>query len=133
MRILVHASAFNSLTQRITVELAYRGHQTSVVLDLGGGPRGDAELREAIRRHRPELIVAPMLTSIVPENVWSRHTCLIVHPGPPGDRGPSSLDWALATGRRSWGGDRAAGGGGDGRRGHLTAPALFRCVRLRSG
>ncbi|WP_037606675.1 enoyl-CoA hydratase-related protein [Streptacidiphilus rugosus] len=103
MRILVHASAFNSLTQRVTVELAHQGHLTAVSLDLGGGPRGDAELREAIRRHRPELIVAPMLTTAVPEDVWSRHVCLIVHPGPPGDRGPSSLDWALSEGRRSWG------------------------------
>jgi putative two-component system hydrogenase maturation factor HypX/HoxX len=103
MRILLHASAFNSLTQRIAVELAYEGHQTSVSLDLGGGPRGDAELRQALHRHDPELIVAPMLTSRIPEDVWSRHTCLIVHPGPPGDRGPSALDWALAEGQRSWG------------------------------
>lgn len=103
MRILLHASAFNSLTQRLAVELAYQGHQIAVSLDLGGGPGGDAELRGAIHRHRPELILAPMLTSRVPQDVWSRHTCLIVHPGPPGDRGPSALDWALAEGRRSWG------------------------------
>ncbi|WP_042374715.1 enoyl-CoA hydratase-related protein [Streptacidiphilus neutrinimicus] len=103
MRILLHASAFNSLTQRLAVELAYQGHQISVSLDLGGGPRGETELREAVHRHSPELIVAPMLTSRIPEDVWSRHTCLIVHPGPPGDRGPSALDWALAEGRRAWG------------------------------
>ncbi|SEM31599.1 enoyl-CoA hydratase-related protein [Streptacidiphilus jiangxiensis] len=103
MRILLHASAFNSLTQRVAVELAYQRHEISVSLDLGGGARGESELREAIRRHRPELVVAPMLTSAIPADVWSRHVCLIVHPGPPGDRGPSSLDWALAQGRRRWG------------------------------
>ena len=25
------------------------------------------------------------------------------HPGPPGDRGPSSLDWAIVDGEREWG------------------------------
>jgi putative two-component system hydrogenase maturation factor HypX/HoxX len=44
-----------------------------------------------------------MLTSAIPADVWSRLVCLVVHPGPPGDRGPSSLDWALAQGRRRWG------------------------------
>ncbi|MGV9631383.1 hypothetical protein, partial [Streptomyces sp. NPDC003487] len=32
-----------------------------------------------------------------PEDVWREHTCLIVHPGPPGDRGPSSLDRAVSA------------------------------------
>ena len=99
LRILVFASAFNSLTQRITLELAALGHDTAVALALDSG----AELRAAVRRHDPELIVCPMLTSVVPEDVWSTRTCLIVHPGPPGDRGPSSLDWALGAGLRQWG------------------------------
>ena len=103
MRVLVFASAFNSLTQRITLELSQRGHDIAVALALGGGVRGEEELRSAVRRHDPELIVAPMLTSAVPEDVWSTCTCLIVHPGPPGDRGPSSLDWALSAGLRRWG------------------------------
>lgn len=99
LRILVFASAFNSLTQRITLELAALGHDTAVALAVDAG----AELRAAVRRHDPELIVCPMLTSAVPEDVWSTRTCLIVHPGPPGDRGPSSLDWALGAGLRQWG------------------------------
>src|SRR4029450_8117152 len=28
---------------------------------------------------------------------------IIVHPGPKGDRGPSSLDWAITSGARRWG------------------------------
>ncbi|MFC1400985.1 MULTISPECIES: enoyl-CoA hydratase-related protein, partial [Streptacidiphilus] len=99
LRILVFASAFNSLTQRITLELAALGHDTAVALALDTG----AELRAAVRRHDPELIVCPMLTSVVPQDVWTTRTCLIVHPGPPGDRGPSSLDWALGAGLRQWG------------------------------
>ena len=35
--------------------------------------------------------------------MWSRYRTIIVHPGPKGDRGPSSLDWAITTGERRWG------------------------------
>ena len=62
----------------------------------------DDAVREAVHRHAPELIVAPMLKTALPEDVWSAHTCLIVHPGPPGDRGPSSLDWAVENGAARW-------------------------------
>ncbi|MGR4870943.1 hydrogenase maturation protein [Variovorax sp. LARHSF232] len=99
MQILLIASAFNSLTQRVLTELQDRGHSVGVTLALGD----DEALRDAVARHAPQLIVAPMLTSAIPEDVWTEHTCLIVHPGPPGDRGPSSLDWALQGGARSWG------------------------------
>ncbi|OEV04032.1 hydrogenase maturation protein [Streptomyces nanshensis] len=98
MRILLVASAFNSLTQRVYAELTDAGHELDTV--CGGG---DDAVREAVRRHRPELVVAPMLTTAIPEDVWSRHVCLVVHPGPPGDRGPSALDWAIDGGARRWG------------------------------
>ena len=29
----------------------------------------------------PELIVAPFLKRAIPESIWSKHVCLIVHPG----------------------------------------------------
>ncbi|MCH0572203.1 hydrogenase maturation protein [Streptomyces sp. MUM 136J] len=99
MDILLVASAFNSLSQRVYAELSDRGHRVEVVL----APHGDDAVRAAVRETAPELIVAPMLRTAVPEDVWREHTCLIVHPGPPGDRGPSSLDWAVADGARRWG------------------------------
>jgi len=99
MHILLVASAFNSLTQRVLAELQDRGHTVGVALALGN----DDALREAVRVHSPRLIVAPMLTTAIPEDIWTAHTCLIVHPGPPGDRGPSSLDWTLQGGAESWG------------------------------
>ncbi|HEX5568416.1 MAG TPA: formyltransferase family protein, partial [Streptomyces sp.] len=98
MRILLMASAFNSLTQRVLVELEDRGHAVAVELALD-----DDCWREALRRHTPDLVVAPMLTTAIPEEVWSARTCLVVHPGPPGDRGPSALDWALHEGVERWG------------------------------
>ncbi|MCM6773113.1 hydrogenase maturation protein [Nocardia sp. CDC159] len=98
MRILLVASAFNSLTQRVHAELREHGHQVGVELALG-----DEALRARIAEFRPELILAPMLTTAIPEDVWTAHTVLIVHPGPKGDRGPSSLDWAIHEGAPEWG------------------------------
>ncbi|MET9887963.1 enoyl-CoA hydratase-related protein [Streptomyces sp. NPDC006430] len=98
MHILLVVSAFNSLTQRVHAELRDRGHSVSVELALPG-----TSLVEAVDRHRPDLVLAPMLKTPIPHEVWSAHTCLIVHPGPVGDRGPSSLDWAITEDATRWG------------------------------
>jgi len=98
MRILLMASAYNSLTQRVHAELADRGHELSVELALG-----DEVMRDGIRRYDPDLIIAPMLTRAIPADIWSARPCFIVHPGPRGDRGPSSLDWAIMAGAGRWG------------------------------
>jgi len=98
MRILLISSAYNSMTQRVHVELADRGHEVSVELALG-----DEVMREGVRRFDPDLIIAPMLTTAIPAEIWSSRPCFIVHPGPRGDRGPSSLDWAIMGGAARWG------------------------------
>ena len=98
MRILLVASGYNSLTQRVHVELADRGHEVSVELALG-----DEVLRDGVRRFDPDLVIAPMLTAAIPADIWSGFPCFIVHPGPRGDRGPSSLDWAIMGGAGRWG------------------------------
>jgi putative two-component system hydrogenase maturation factor HypX/HoxX len=98
MKILFITSTHNSLSQRLLIELEERGH--AVVLSLA---TSDAAMVDAVARHAPELIIAPMLKVAIPESAWSRHTCLIVHPGIKGDRGPCSLDWALAGGEARWG------------------------------
>ena len=69
----------------------------------------DAEMEAAVAEHQPGLIVCPFLKRMIPESIWSRHRCLIVHPGPIGDRGPSSLDWAIELGSARVGGDGARG------------------------
>lgn len=98
MRILLVASAFNSLTQRVHTVLRERQHEVGVELALD-----DNLLRARVEHFRPDLILAPMLTTAIPEDIWTEHTVLIVHPGPKGDRGPSSLDWAIHEGARYWG------------------------------
>lgn len=98
MRILFLTHAFNSLTQRLFVELTGRGHEVSVEFDIG-----DSVTIEAVELFRPDLVIAPYLKRAIPESVWRDHLCLIVHPGIVGDRGPSALDWAIMNGEREWG------------------------------
>ncbi len=98
MRILLLVHAFNSLSQRLFVELRRRGHQLSVEFDVN-----DALTCEAVELFQPHLVLAPFLKRAIPESVWRNHCCLVVHPGPPGDRGPSALDRAILEGRKEWG------------------------------
>ncbi len=98
MRILFLTSAHNSLSQRLWIELGERGHEIRVC-----GAATDEAMIAAVSREAPDLVIAPMLKIAIPEEVWSRHLCLIVHPGIKGDRGPSSLDWAIANREKIWG------------------------------
>jgi putative two-component system hydrogenase maturation factor HypX/HoxX len=98
LRILFLVSAHNSLSQRAQIALTEIGHMVDVAVVASG-----EEMEAAVARHDPELIVCPMLKTIIPESIWSRHRCLVVHPGPVGDRGPSSLDWAIELGIGEWG------------------------------
>ncbi|MCI0601242.1 MAG: enoyl-CoA hydratase-related protein [Beijerinckiaceae bacterium] len=98
MRILFLTSAHNSLSQRLLIELGERGHDIRVCITAN-----DEAMIAAASREMPDLIIAPMLKIAVPKVVWSRYLCLIVHPGIRGDRGPSSLDWAIANDEKVWG------------------------------
>ena len=98
MRILFLTSAHNSLSQRLWIELGTRGHDVSVCI----AANAEAMISAALGQ-QPDLIIAPMLKIAIPQDVWSRYLCLIVHPGIKGDRGPSSLDWAIARRETSWG------------------------------
>ncbi len=98
MKILILCHAFNSLSQRIHAELIADGHEVSVELDIS-----DTVTREAVALFAPDVLVAPFLKRKIPDDVWQALPCLIVHPGPPGDQGPTSLDWAVLGGREEWG------------------------------
>ncbi|MBV9001584.1 MAG: hypothetical protein JO304_21185, partial [Solirubrobacterales bacterium] len=97
-KILFLVSAHNSLSQRAWIALTERGHEVAIaVVD------STSAMESAVRAHAPDLIVCPFLKTMIPESVWRRHRCLIVHPGPRGDRGPSSLDWAIEFDKPDWG------------------------------
>ena len=93
LRLLLLAHAFNGLTQRLFVALREAGHSVSVELDIS-----DTVTEEAVALADPDLVIAPFLKRRIPESVWSVRPCLVVHPGPPGDRGPAALDWAVLHG-----------------------------------
>jgi len=98
MRILFLSHAFNSLTQRLFVELQALGHEVSVEFDIN-----DTVAIEAVELYQPDLIIAAFLKRAIPESIWSQYECLIVHPGICGDRGPSALDWAILNKEARWG------------------------------
>jgi putative two-component system protein, hydrogenase maturation factor HypX/HoxX len=98
MRVLLLTHSFNSLSQRLFVELTEAGHEVSVELDINADVTA-----EAVRLFEPQLIVAPYLKRRIPEAVWRRQRCIVLHPGIRGDRGPSALDWAILDGERRWG------------------------------
>ncbi len=98
MKILFLTHSFNSLTQRLFVELSRCQHTISIELDIN-----DAVSLQAVELFRPELIVAPFLKRAIPENIWRNVPCFIVHPGIVGDRGPSALDWAMMSTQTEWG------------------------------
>ena len=98
LRILLLCHSFNSLSQRLFVALKAQGYQVSVELDIS-----DTVTEEAVALFKPDLLLAPFLKRRIPEAVWRRYLCLVVHPGPPGDQGPSALDWALLDGAQHWG------------------------------
>ncbi|OMH32127.1 hydrogenase maturation protein [Motiliproteus sp. MSK22-1] len=98
MKILLLCHAFNCLTQRFQSELLGLGHQVSIEFDIN-----DEVTLDAVEGFQPDLILAPFLKRAIPEVIWRDHLCLIVHPGIVGDRGPSSLDWAILNREQQWG------------------------------
>jgi putative two-component system protein, hydrogenase maturation factor HypX/HoxX len=98
MKILILASSFSGLCQRVLREIALLGHD----IDQHYG-MNEPLLRQQLAKFKPELIVCPFLTHRIPEDIWQTHTCLIMHPGIEGDRGPSSLDYAISQQWSEWG------------------------------
>jgi putative two-component system hydrogenase maturation factor HypX/HoxX len=98
MRILLLCHSFNSLSQRLYAALKSAGHELSVELDIS-----DSVTEEACALFQPDILIAPFLKRRISESVWRSVVCLIVHPGPPGDRGPAALDWAVLEQSPQWG------------------------------
>ena len=98
MKILLFASAYNGMCQRIHRELEAEQYTISIELSAS-----EQQMISAVDNFQPDLIICPFLKHAVPEAIWRHHLCLIVHPGIEGDRGPSSLDWAIHSKTTTWG------------------------------
>ncbi|GGJ99623.1 formyl transferase [Pilimelia anulata] len=98
MRVLLLVSAFNGLSQRVWCALREAGHDVGVLLATS-----EQAIIEGVAAANPDLVLCPFLKERVPARVWQRWRTVIIHPGPVGDRGPSSLDWAITEGAPRWG------------------------------
>lgn len=98
MRVLLLIHGFNALSQRILIELEELGHDVSIEFDIN-----DTNTKSAVEGFKPDVILAPYLKRAIPEAIWKKHLCLILHPGPIGDRGPSAIDWAILNNEKTWG------------------------------
>ena len=98
MKILFLTTAFNGMAQRLWIELDRLNHPVYVQLATSG-----EAMEEAVMKFKPHLIIAPYLKSKIPASIYEHYNCLIVHPGIIGDRGASSLDWAILSGEKNWG------------------------------
>lgn len=98
MKILLLSSAYNSLTQRVHVELVQRGHSVSVEIAID-----ERRMLEGVDLFNPDLIICPYIQQRIPESIWLHNICIVLHPGIKGDRGASSLDWAIQNNESEWG------------------------------
>lgn len=89
MKILFICTSYNSLSQRLFLALE-KDHEVTIEYALS-----EELMISATKIFEPELVLCPFLTTKIPPEVYERYMTLIIHPGPPGDAGPSSLDWLL--------------------------------------
>lgn len=89
MKILLLCTAHNSLSQQLYLALSTH-HEITVEYALSPDT-----MIEAASMTQPHLIICPFLTSLVPAEVYTKYMTFIVHPGAPGDGGPSALDFVI--------------------------------------
>jgi putative two-component system hydrogenase maturation factor HypX/HoxX len=98
VRVLLLVSAFNGLSQRAWCLLRDAGHQVGVLLATG-----EQDIIDGVQAAQPDLIICPYLTERVPAQVWQHVRTVVIRPAPPGERGPSPLDWAITGAATTWG------------------------------
>lgn len=89
-RILILTHSFNCLTQAVYLELKQAGYHVAIEFDIS-----HQITQEAIDLFGPQVILCPYLKRKIPSQIWRQTPCFIIHPGVLGDRGPSSIDWAI--------------------------------------
>ena len=98
LKILLLVSAFNSLTQRVYCSLKESGYIVSIQF-----AKDDKSMENATQKFKPDIIFSPYLIKKVPKSIWEKVPVIVIHPGPLGDRGASSLDWAVFKNETYWG------------------------------
>ena len=97
-------SRFASMPQALWAALREEGHDVIRPEDLQiRTPMSAGDIARFARLAAPDVILCPFLKEVVPPEVCERTTTWIPHPGIRGDRGPSSLSWAILEGEPTWG------------------------------
>ena len=95
---------FASMPQALWAALREDGHEVIRPEDMGlRTPMSSDDMARFARLAAPDVIFCPFLKEVVPPEVCKRWTTWIPHPGIRGDRGPSSLSWAILNQERTWG------------------------------
>ena len=98
MKILLLVTSFNSLSQAVYARLKDDGHKLGVVFAVSS-----SQVIEEVLAFEPNLILSPFLKSFIPDEIYEKYPTYIFHPGPIGDRGPNSLEYALNSHTKEWG------------------------------
>ena len=98
MKILLLVTSFNSQTQAVYTRLQDNRHAVSVCFAIG-----EEQMLEEIEAFEPEIILCPFLKAYLPPSIYENYPTYIFHPGPRGDRGPNSLEYALQSHTKEWG------------------------------
>ena len=95
---------FASMPQALWAALREDGHDVIRPEDLQiRTPMSAEDMTRFATLAAPDVILCPFLKEVVPAAVCERTTTWIPHPGIRGDRGPSSLSWAILDGEPRWG------------------------------
>ena len=95
---------FSGMPQAMWAALREDRHDVIRPEDLGiATPMSPDGMREFASLADPDVFFCPFLKEVVPPEVCERWTTWIPHPGIRGDRGPSSLSWAILDQERTWG------------------------------
>jgi putative two-component system protein, hydrogenase maturation factor HypX/HoxX len=95
---------FASMPQALWAALREDGHDVIRPEDLQvRTPMSAEDMTRFARLAAPDVILCPFLKEVVPAEVCERASTWIPHPGIRGDRGPSSLSWAILEGAPRWG------------------------------
>jgi putative two-component system hydrogenase maturation factor HypX/HoxX len=98
MKILLLVSSFNSLSQAVFTRLKDRGDRVCVTFAIN-----PQQTLKEIEEFTPDLILAPFLKTFISKDIYDRYPTYIFHPGPVGDRGSNSLEYALLNETKEWG------------------------------
>ena len=92
---------------RVMVNLKQNGFNVNEV-KLGLKTNDMVELasswaKDATGNMKPDVIICPLMKTRIPPELYENVLTLVVHPGPPGDRGASALDWCVYLQKSEWG------------------------------